>query len=444
MAIDSSSREDHPGPSIKRKPSLSKGTSGGTGTAKEVSDLKKATFHQTRQIKDWEADDRDVPPAQNPVVCSADWAYQATDLVKIDEEGVRAAADYINKSLETNSYTPRTWRIHSLHICPPEPYSPAEPQTKKCLDWIFLIASLNFSFWSEKDDNDRYGVEWREGWESSKYRIWTGYWSLVAAINRALEEDIPIIDSAFYSSSELCSDALIEYVFRPCHRSKEDLPMLKDRISIMRENGNILCEKFGGSFQNFIQEFQRKHQNRGTALQLVQMATETFPTFRDETHYKGHKLYFWKRAQIMIAETWAAFYPPSPAGPHPLFPAGAAIHQLTMFADYRVPQIMHHLRILAYPPALTATLQAGALLETGCREEVSIRAASILGVERMREEIAKMRRGDEEGGKDAVSSVVIDFYLWDLAKSVEGGGESVGVIQTVEMVPAHRMRSIWY
>ncbi|TFK52299.1 hypothetical protein OE88DRAFT_1628428 [Heliocybe sulcata] len=416
--------------------------------AVDSADIQKQSSYQNGRHSEGHCDDRSVEEgelAPNPVVRSAEWAYQTTDLVKIDNEGVRAAAEYINRSLQTNSYTPRTWRTHALHICPPEPYSPTDPQTRKCLDWIFLISSLNFSFWSDKSETDRYGVEWREGWNSSTSKVWTGYWSLVAAINRALEESIPITEPAFYSSPNRCSDCLIEYVFRPSDRSKEDMPLLKDRIRILRENGSILCKDFGGSFQNFIQDFQRRHQNRGTALQLVQMVTETFPTFRDEALFKGRKLYFWKRAQILVAETWAAFYPPSPTQPHPLFPTTAAIHHLTMFADYRVPQIMHHLRILAYPASLISTLRSGAMLETGCREEVSIRAGSILGVEEVRAEIRKMRRGERrEEGEDASSSVVIDFCLWDLAKSVEGGRESVGGVETVEMVPAHRTRSIWY
>ena len=57
----------------------------------------------------------------------------------------------------------------------------------------------------------------------------------------------------------------------------------------------------------------------------------------------------------MIAETWAAFSPSSDTDPHPLFPHG--IGQLTMFADYRVPQVLHHLRLLTYTPILVCALK---------------------------------------------------------------------------------------
>ena len=65
------------------------------------------------------------------------------------------------------------------------------------------MSSLNFSFWSDLSEERRYGVEWYEnGWRSAqsqaalrpwvevepkgekKKKVWTGYWSLLAGINR--------------------------------------------------------------------------------------------------------------------------------------------------------------------------------------------------------------------------------------------------------------------
>ena len=112
-----------------------------------------------------------------------------------------------------------------------------------------------------------------------------------------------------------------------------------------------------------------------------------------------------------------------------------------MFADYRVPQILHHLRILSYPPELLKLLRAHTYLPPGSREEVSIRAASIISVERVREEIVKMT---EEKSEEEISSVLIDFYLWDLAKRIENGEETVDGVDTVSIEPAHRTRSVWY
>jgi hypothetical protein len=56
-----------------------------------------------------------------------------------------------------------------------------------------------------------------------------------------LEEGIPITDPAFYSCETLCPDSLIAHVFRPAPQSSETIPLLQDRISIMRQVGFILC-----------------------------------------------------------------------------------------------------------------------------------------------------------------------------------------------------------
>ncbi|KAL6303165.1 hypothetical protein BKA93DRAFT_735508 [Sparassis latifolia] len=373
---------------------------------------------------------------------------QHSDIVGLNETGIKAAAKYIYERIQLESYTPRSWRTHPLHLCPHEPYAPDDPSTRECFDWLFLISSLNFSFWSEKEgQTDRYGVEWRAGWSLEERVVHTGYWSLVAAVDRALEEGIPLTDPAFYSSEILCPDSLLVHVFRPAPQSSEGIPLLKERIAILREVGNILCTHFSGSFYGFYQEFHRVNDGRGTALQLVQMVAETFPSFRDEFVYEGRKICIWKRAQILVAETWAAFYPCS-SSPHPLFPQGSAIHQLTMFADYRLPQILHHLQILTYPPSLKKLLEAHTMLASGSRVELSIRAASIMAVERMKEEIVVLCGGKKnqkrEGLSQDINSVLIDFYLWNLAKRIESDEESISKIETNQMLPIHRTRSLWY
>lgn len=87
--------------------------------------------------------------------------------------------------MQRESYVPRTWRTHPLHICPADPFSWDDPSTSACLNWIFFISSLNFSFWSELEGHSgRYGVEWREGWHRDRISVHTGYWSLVAAVDR--------------------------------------------------------------------------------------------------------------------------------------------------------------------------------------------------------------------------------------------------------------------
>ncbi|KAG8856447.1 hypothetical protein FRB96_006413 [Tulasnella sp. 330] len=325
------------------------------------------------------------------------------------------------------------------------PYDPSNARTKETLDWVFFVSSLNFSFWSQLEDGKRYGVEWYEdGWRAlnkpphqRKTKVQTGYWSLPAAINKALEHGIPVTDPAFYSDPGRCPDSTLASIFASASSEREDMPLLVERIAILRQNGLILLDQFNGSLSGMLDSWKEAFGPDRTALQLVKMVTDAFPSFRDEAICNNRPVYFWKRAQILVAEAWAAFHP-SDDSTHPLFPNNG-VSQLTMFADYRVPQILHTLQIITYPPSLLSLLQAGALLPYGSEEEMSLRAASILAVERIRECIAVYN------GNESVSSVLIDFWLWEMAKKVEGGSATLpGVEPGGEMVPIHLTRSIWY
>ncbi len=88
-------------------------------------------------------------------------------------------------------------------------------------------------------------------------------------------------------------------------------------------------------------------------------------------------------------------------------------------------------------------LKSGVDLAPGCREEVSLRAASIVAVERVRDEIVRSSDGPSKK-TEVVSSVLIDFYLWDLAKRIENGEDKVEGIETAALAPIHHTRSIWY
>ena len=70
-----------------------------------------------------------------------------------------------------------------------------------------------------------------------------------------------------------------------CAVSVLGVPLLSNLLSVS------ICaiQEYGGSFQGFIEAFQRRYNDDGTALQLVQMVTDTFPSFRDEHWFEGRR-----------------------------------------------------------------------------------------------------------------------------------------------------------
>lgn len=106
------------------------------------------------------------------VLEGAEYVYDNSIDVALDSQATIAAAAMIYSQMQKKEYSTKNWASHPFH-----------PQSKdeSTVDFIFTMDLLNFSFWSERDDEERFAVEYQG-------RKWTGYASLVAALQRALEE----------------------------------------------------------------------------------------------------------------------------------------------------------------------------------------------------------------------------------------------------------------
>jgi len=108
--------------------------------------------------------------------------------------------------MEEKAYDASTWSTHPLH---PKTMSP------ESVEWIFLIDLLNFSFFSDEVDPER------QFYVMFKGEKFTGYWSLCAAVTRALEAGIPITSPLFWIEAD---DETLYDIFRG--EGVEPLPLL--------------------------------------------------------------------------------------------------------------------------------------------------------------------------------------------------------------------------
>ncbi|KAG0270518.1 hypothetical protein DFQ27_005596 [Actinomortierella ambigua] len=370
----------------------------------------------------------------NPVLDSAEFIHKHSKHVFIPSDGIEEGAVKIYEAMKKTHYDTSKWKEH--------PLNPKEC-TKATVDWIFFVDLLNFSFWSDVDIQDT-GVP-----HPDRYRVtldgvgYTGYWSMVAAVNRALEEGIPITTPSFFASPEKFPDEEITRVFRS--DTVEPIPLLKERIAVIREAGRVLVEKFSGSFIHCIAQANQ------SALKLVDILTSNFSNFRDENEFCGRKVQIFKRAQILVADLWACFQNTD-------FGQFHDIDEITMFADYRVPQALYHFRCLEYSPELHALLERGDMLPNGSPIEVEIRGNSIWAVELVRRRIQEFIQRDqlkekEKEGQDnqkqqlqqqqqrltSVNAILIDFFIWDFAKAAQ-----IDLSLGLRPVKVHRTRSVFY
>ncbi|KPI38196.1 uncharacterized protein AB675_1017 [Cyphellophora attinorum] len=122
-----------------------------------------------------------------------------------------------------------------------------------------------------------------------------------------------------------------------------------------------------------------------SAARLVNLLTSDFPNhFSDTDTFANRTVSLHKRAQILVADLWACFRGQCFGNFDDI---GTA---LTMFADYRVPQMLQRLGVLRYSPRLETKIRRKEIFESGEDLEVEIRGCSVWAVELLRREIVRL------------------------------------------------------
>lgn len=328
--------------------------------------------------------------------------------VRVNREACLKAAKDIKNQMILKKYSTETWSQHPLNPIVSSDMTTCKGKLvlspEQAVDWIFTIDLLNFSFWSDAtDQSQRFTV-------SFNGECYTGYWSLVAAINRALSNGIPITTPEYWISPEFSKDTLAQ-IF--ASETAEQVPLLEERYGVLVEAGRTLQKMKCESLCKVIDTAGH------SAQRLLETVTSNFASFNDTSEYTNkngtrHEVAIYKRAQILVADLWACFQNKG-------YGQFDDIDTLTMFADYRVPQILYSLGCIEYSPRLTEHICAERNIEHNTQWEIELRACSIYAVELMRP-ICE------------TNAVLIDFYLWDTAKEQEDSAR----------IPCHRTRSIYY
>ncbi|KAF7193910.1 Queuosine salvage protein [Pseudocercospora fuligena] len=174
---------------------------------------------------------RDEVSSDTEILRNAEFIYNNAIDVSIDMYGTKAAAESIYQMMQERQYSTETWSQHELHPNTSEGFTELD-----IVNFVFTMDLQNYSFWSELSSEERYQVEYRG-------RRWTGYNSLVACLRRALDEGIPITTPRFWRSRQ-CTDELLRHVFRSA--TAEQIPLLHERMEVLRESSDILRQVFPG------------------------------------------------------------------------------------------------------------------------------------------------------------------------------------------------------
>ena len=206
----------------------------------------------------------------------------------------------------------------------------------------------------------------------------------------------------------------VQELFAPAD-SAGVLPMLADRARCLAEVGSGLLAC--GGFKVLLQVAN------GSAVAFANELVRLCPSFRDErTDDRGIVYPFMKRAQLcasMLHNLGVANFEED-------------LHRLTVFADYRIPQLFRTYGIFHYSKSLESTIICdgsseivGDEVAEGSSEEIDLRAGTLVASELLR--CALERRT-----KRSIAAAKLDYVLWRAAVDHE------------KPFPFHKTRTLSY
>lgn len=326
--------------------------------------------------------------------------------VKVTDKGVKKVAADLYSSLFRGAYTLSLWREHNLN---------PGISNEFAINWIFLVNSINFSYWPDPDQ------EFAVTYKQVEY---TGYWAICAIINRALNQGIPMVSPEYYSN---LSYDQVQRIFRAHKKGKPnepmELPLLKERANIMKDNGKILVKKFSSNFVTVVVKAKK------SARSLLQLIYENFPSFRDECVFNKERVGFYRRAQLLISDIYAC---------HEGKNLGKFddIDYLTLLVDQRAPQYLHFCNVLSYSLELRKKLKQGEVLKYDDPDVIEMRGVAIHAYELIKREVKRMQVRCGVKLPLPLTPAIMEFYFWDLERNRRD--------EIDRQLPSHKIRAIHY
>lgn len=259
-----------------------------------------------------------------------------------------------------------------------------------------IANAINFSYWGNP--------KWTIMYENNYY---DGAFGMIYSIKNAIKNGYDILNPKYL---ENISETDFEKIFK----GNVQIPLLAERVKVFNEIGTVLNSKYDGKALNVLKT------SNYDSVKLLDMLTTDFPySFDDKSIYNGEVIYFYKKAQLFIYDLFCLYKT------NKISNEITNYDKLTMFADYKVPQMLRKLGVTEYSEHLSNLVDNSIELESGSKEEIEIRANAIWAIELIKKELNKKFNN--------IASADIDFSLWKISQN-----------KSPEDKPYHKCRSAWY
>jgi hypothetical protein len=249
------------------------------------------------------------------------------------------------------------------------------------VQFIGVQNALNFCFFNPVA-GDKFAAEYRG-------EIWGGSTGLCAALMRAIEADIDVLDPKILASLRI-QDA--EEIFAS---AAAPLPLLAERVAMLNSLGASLAP-YDGSFANLVRAADFD------AGRLISRLVNEFPAYGTDFNIlpKSHEIVvFDKRARL-----FAIIYEGRSRGSKTLPPL-SCLDQIGLPADYQIPRYLRSEGVLVYGDALAEKVDTRTLIAPGSVEEIVLRSST-------NEVCLLLVDAINERRSDPITMIEVDFAMW--------------------------------
>lgn len=256
--------------------------------------------------------------------------------------------------------------------------------------YLILCESLNFCYW---DSDIKWKIEYKGEWYSGSLGLFYG-------ISKAIQNGYDLLNIDYLEKMTI---EQLDEIFK----GTTSIPLLEERYKIIKQ---------------LVQELKNiddlsKALDSNNDIELLNNIINNFSNFNDISIYKGEKVYFFKRAILLVGD---------------LIENVKSIKEkvkndsnMLGCADYKIPQVLRHLGILEYNEELAQIVDSKQQLKHDSEMEIEVRANMLYALELIKNKLHQ--KGIE------MNSTQIDNILWLLSKNKE-----------FKAKPYHLTRTIYY
>lgn len=176
--------------------------------------------------------------------------------------------------------------------------------------------------------------------------------------------------------------------FKEFLKGDGDLPLLEDRYNNLCKVNELLNKK--EDFYSLIKDLKDDNS-------LLDYIVNNLPFFKDESEYKGHTIYFYKRAQLFTSDILNVR--------KKIEGIDVDCTHLQGCADYKIPQVMRCLGILEFDEELSKLVDSETKIEENSEMEVEIRSNNLVAIDLIYKKLNK-----------SVTKMNINDYIWTLGQ----------------------------